>query len=90
MDFVIYKSEEAEGRLVELVHNKHCETYEVIVDGIPVFNCTDYLIAEHEYNMECVQSQPTLSAIGRHRKGKKKPRRFFYSPPTGGGFRIKV
>ena len=54
MDFVVYKSEAAEGRLVELVHNKHCEMYEVQVDGIPVFNCTDYLIAEHEFNMECV------------------------------------
>ena len=53
-DFVVYKSEAAQGRLVELVQNKHCETYEVIVYGIPVFNCTDYLIAEHEYNMECV------------------------------------
>ena len=56
MDFVIYKAEaDNQGRLVELVHNKHCEVYEVIVDGIPVFNCTDYQIAEHEYNMECVQ-----------------------------------
>ncbi len=55
MDFVVYKSEaDNTGRLVELVHNKHCEVYEVVVDGIPVFNCTDYLIAEHEYNMECV------------------------------------
>ena len=50
MDFVIYKSEADNlGRLVE-----HCEVYEVIVDGIPVFNCTDYKQAEHEYNMECV------------------------------------
>ena len=55
MDFVVYKSEaDNTGRLVELVHNKHCEVYEVIVDGIPVFNCTDYSIAEHEYSMECV------------------------------------
>jgi hypothetical protein len=55
MDFVIYKSEaDNQGRLVELVHNKHCEVYEVIVDGIPVFNCTDYKQAEHEYRMECV------------------------------------
>ena len=53
-DFVVYKSEAAQGRLVELVHNKHCGTYEVMIDGIPVFNCTDYSIAEHEYNMECV------------------------------------
>ena len=54
MDFVVYKSEVAEGRLVELVHNKHCEVYEVQIDGIPVFNSTDYSIAEHEYNMERV------------------------------------
>ena len=55
MDFVVYKSEsDNAGRLVELVHNKHCEVYEVIVDGIPVFNCDDYKQAEHEYNMECV------------------------------------
>ena len=55
MDFVVYKSEaDNQGRLVELVRNEHCEVYEVIVDGIPVFNCTDYKQAEHEYNMECV------------------------------------
>ena len=55
MDFVVYKSEaDNQGRLVELVHNKHCEVYEVIVDGIPVFNCDDYSVAEHEFNMECV------------------------------------
>ena len=55
MDFVVYKSEaDNTGRLVELVRNNHCEVYEVIVDGIPVFNCTDYSVAEHEYNMECV------------------------------------
>ena len=55
MDFVVYKAEaDNSGRLVELVRNNHCETYEVIVDGIPVFNCNDYSIAEHEYNMECV------------------------------------
>ena len=55
MDFVVYKSEaDNTGRLVELVHNKHCEVYEVIVDGIPVFNCDDYSVAEHEYNMERV------------------------------------
>ena len=55
MDFVIYKSEaDNTGRFVELVNNNHCEVYEVIVDGIPVFNCTDYSIAEHEFNMECV------------------------------------
>ena len=55
MDFVIYKSEaDDNGRLVELVRNRHCEVYEVIVDGIPVFNCEDYGQAEHEYNMECV------------------------------------
>ena len=55
MEFVVYKSEKDNtGRLVELVHNKHCEVYEVVVDGIPVFNCNDYSTAEHEFNMECV------------------------------------
>ena len=55
MDFVIYKAEaDNQGRLVELVHNKHCEVYEVQVDGIPVFNSTDYEQANHEYDMECV------------------------------------
>ena len=55
MDFVVYKAEaDNTGRFVELVHNNHCEVYEVIVDGIPVFNCTDYSVAEHEFNMECV------------------------------------
>ena len=55
MDFVVYKSEEDNhGRLVELVHNQHCEVYEIIVDGIPVFNCGEYKQAEHEQNMECV------------------------------------
>jgi hypothetical protein len=40
MDFVIYKSEaDGNGRLVELVRNRHCEVYGQ---------------AEHEYNMECV------------------------------------
>ena len=55
MDFVVYKSEEDDtGRVVELVRNRHCEVYEVIVDGIPVFNCNVYKQAEHEYSMECV------------------------------------
>jgi hypothetical protein len=55
MDFVIYKSEtDDSGRLVELVHNKHCEVYEVQVDGIPVYNSVSYGNAEHEYTMECV------------------------------------
>ena len=54
MDFVVYKSEEDEtGRVVELVRNRHCEVYEVIVNGIPVFNCNDYRQVEHEYSMEC-------------------------------------
>ena len=86
MDFVVYKSEaDNTGRLVELVHNKHCEVYEVIVDGIPVFNCTDYSTAEHEYNMECVQSQPTLSAIGRQRRAGKKGRGIFLTYPQPAG-----
>ena len=78
MDFVIYKSEaDNTGRLVELVHNKHCEVYEVLIDGIPVFNCTDYQVAEHEFNMECVQSRPTLSAKAAYLFREKKARPVF-------------
>ena len=55
VDFVMLESEaDDDGRLVELIHNLHCEVYEVVVDGIPVFNCTDLQQAEHEYRMECV------------------------------------
>jgi len=54
VDFIVMKQEYCDGILVELVNNLHCEVYEVQVDGIPVFNCTDYGQAEHEYNMECV------------------------------------
>ena len=55
MDFVLLESEDdGNGRLVELIHNLHCEVYEVVVNGIPVFNCTDLQQAQHEYNMECV------------------------------------
>jgi len=55
VDFIIMKSETDDtGRLVELVNNLHCEVYEVQVDGIPVFNCSNYEQAEHEYTMECV------------------------------------
>jgi hypothetical protein len=55
VDFIIMKSETDDtGRLVELVNNLHCGVYEVQVDGIPVFNCSNYGQAEHEYRMECV------------------------------------
>jgi len=53
-DFIVIKKECREGILVELVNNLHCEVYEVLVDGIPVFNTANYQQAEHEYNMECV------------------------------------
>ena len=53
-DFIVVKKEYKEGILVELVNNLHCEVYEVVVDGLPVFNCTNYQQAEHEYNMECM------------------------------------
>jgi hypothetical protein len=54
IDFIVIKQEYCDGTLVELVNNLHCEVYEVQVDGIPVFNCTNYQQAEHEYTMECV------------------------------------
>lgn len=53
-DIILMQSQHADGKLVELINNLHCEVYEVTVDGIPVFNCTDYQQAEHEYNMECI------------------------------------
>jgi hypothetical protein len=46
--------DDGNGRLVELIHNLHCEVYEVVVNGIPVFICTDLQQAQYEYNMECV------------------------------------
>ena len=54
MDFVIYKSEVAEGRLVELVYNRHCEHYEVVVNGLTEFNSQRYEQANYEFEMECV------------------------------------
>jgi hypothetical protein len=50
----VLKSMWVEDMLIELVHNRHCEHYELQIDGIPVFNCKDYLQAEYEYNMERV------------------------------------
>ena len=46
-DFIIMKQSATPERLVELVHNLHCEVYEVVVDGIPVFNCKSYEQANH-------------------------------------------
>jgi hypothetical protein len=54
VDFIVMKKEDQEGKLIELVNNLHCEVYEVVVDGMTVFNCTNYQQAEHEYNMECM------------------------------------
>jgi len=53
-DFIIMKQSATPERLVELVHNLHCEVYEVVVDGIPVFNCKSYEQANHEFNTECM------------------------------------
>ena len=50
----VMKSMQVGDKLIELVHNRHCEHYELQIDGIPVFNCKDYLQAEYEYKMECV------------------------------------
>ena len=52
-DFVVIKVGSNQDRLVELIHNLHCEVYEVVVDGIPVFNCAAYIQAEYEYSIEC-------------------------------------
>ncbi len=41
-----------DNTIIALVHNHHCEHYELQIDGIPVFNCKDYTQAEYEYSME--------------------------------------
>jgi len=51
-DIVILKSMVVDDERIELIHNLHCEHYELQIDGIPVFNCKEYAQAEHEYNME--------------------------------------
>ena len=55
MEFVVYKSEKDNtGRLVELVYNRHCEHYEVVVNGLTEFNSQSYEQANYEFEMECV------------------------------------
>ena len=55
MEFVVYKSEQDNtGRLVELVYNRHCEHYEVVVNGLTEFNSQRYEQANYEFEMECV------------------------------------
>ena len=53
MEFVVYKSEEDNtGRLVELLYNRHCEHYEVVVNGLTEFNSQRYEQANYEFEME--------------------------------------
>ena len=55
MEFVVYKSEQDNaGRLVELVYNRHCQHYEVVVNGLTEFNSQGYEQANYEFEMECV------------------------------------
>ena len=57
MEFVVYKSEQDNtGRLVELVYNRHCEHYEVVVNGLTEFNSQRYEQANYEFEMECIMS----------------------------------
>ena len=39
---------------VELVYNRHCEHYEVVVNGLTEFNSQRYEQANYEFEMECV------------------------------------
>ena len=48
----VLKSMQVGDTLIELVHNHHCEHYELQIDGIPVFNCKHYAQAFYEYSME--------------------------------------
>ena len=52
MDYEILKAMWVDGTLIEMVHNLHCEHYELVIDGIPVFNSKDMIHVDHEYNME--------------------------------------
>jgi len=55
MEFVVYKSEEDNtGRLVELLYNRHCEHYEVVINGLTELNFQRYEQANYEFEMECV------------------------------------
>ena len=47
---------------IELVNNLHCEVYELQIDGIPVFNCTDYIQAEYEYRLNVPKEGPARLA----------------------------
>lgn len=55
-DFVILKSMWVEGTLIELIHNLHCEHYELQIDGIPVFYSNERIHADYEYSMEAAQT----------------------------------
>ena len=48
----VLKSMWIDNTLIELVHNHHCEHYELQIDGIPVFHCKHYSQAIYEYSME--------------------------------------
>tara|TARA_R110000824_G_scaffold59926_1_gene160530 strand:- start:172 stop:357 length:186 start_codon:yes stop_codon:yes gene_type:complete len=52
MDYQILKSMRVDDTLIELVHNVHCEHYELVIDGIPVFNSKEMIHVDHEYQME--------------------------------------
>ena len=52
LEIKVLKAMRVDGSLIELVHNLHCEHYELQIDGIPVFNCKEYAQAEYEYSME--------------------------------------
>lgn len=51
-DFEIIKSMRVDSTLIELVHNLHCEHYELQIDGIPVFYSNELIHADYEYSME--------------------------------------
>jgi hypothetical protein len=51
-DIITLKSMVVDDSLIELVHNLHCEHYELLIDGIPVYNTTQLIHADYEYSME--------------------------------------
>ncbi len=51
-DFIVIKSMTVDDQHIELIHNLHCEHYELQIDGIPVFYSNELIHADYEYDME--------------------------------------
>ena len=62
-DIILLRAMVVDGSLIELVHNLHCEHYEILIDGIPVYNTTQLIHANYEYSMEAAQYTPPTNPL---------------------------